>query len=70
MDQTQDSRLPHFHVHIIPKRKGDLGDRGGSDAVYGVIEGEEGNTGKYLNERNERAQGWDRTGCGGEDAEE
>jgi diadenosine tetraphosphate (Ap4A) HIT family hydrolase len=50
--------VPHLYVHIIPRRKGDPGDRGGNDAIYEMMEGEEGNIGKYLNERNERARGW------------
>jgi len=50
--------VPHLHVHIIPRRKGDLDDRGGSDVIYEMMEGEEGNIGKHLNERNERARGW------------
>jgi len=43
--------VPHVHTHIIPRKKADLDDRGGSDAIYGMIEGEEGNIGKHLQER-------------------
>ena len=35
--------VPHSYVHIIPRRKGDLSDRGGNDAIYEMMEGEEGN---------------------------
>lgn len=43
--------VPHVHTHIIPRRKADLDDRGGSDAVYSMLEGDEGNVGKHLRER-------------------
>lgn len=43
--------VPHVHTHIIPRKKADLDDRGGGDAIYGMLEGEEGNVGKYLREK-------------------
>ncbi len=42
--------VPHVHTHIIPRKAEDLEDRGGSDAIYGMLEGEEGNVGKHLRE--------------------
>ncbi|KAJ9635845.1 Dinucleoside triphosphate hydrolase [Coniosporium tulheliwenetii] len=36
--------VPHFHAHVIPRREGDL--EGGGDAVYRLMEGEEGDTGR------------------------
>lgn len=45
--------VPHVHTHIIPRRKADLDDRGGSDAIYDMLEGEEGNVGKQLREWSE-----------------
>ena len=45
--------VPHVHTHIIPRRKADLDDKGGSDAIYDMLEGEEGNVGKQLRERSE-----------------
>ena len=42
--------VPHVHTHIIPRKPEDLEDRGGSDAIYGMLEGEEGNVGKHLRE--------------------
>ena len=39
--------VPHVHAHIIPRKKADLDARGGSDAIYGMLEGEEGNVGKH-----------------------
>ena len=50
--------VPHLHVHVIPRSKSDLDDRGGSDAIYDMMEGEQGNVGKHLNERDERARSW------------
>lgn len=43
--------VPHVHTHIIPRRKADLDDRGGSDAIYGMMDGEEGDIGKPFRER-------------------
>ena len=40
--------VPHVHTHIIPRKNADLDDRGGSDAIYGILEGEEGDVGKHL----------------------
>lgn len=42
--------VPHVHAHIIPRRKADLDASGGSDAIYGLLEGEEGNVGKHQHE--------------------
>ena len=39
--------VPHVHTHIIPRKASDLDDRGGSDAIYGMLDGEEGNIGKH-----------------------
>jgi bis(5'-adenosyl)-triphosphatase len=55
----------HLHVHIIPRTKGDLDDRGGGDAIYDMMDGEEGNVGKHLRERDERTKSW--TGPDAED---
>lgn len=43
--------VPHVHAHIIPRKSGDLDDRGGKDAIYGMMESEEGDLGKSLRER-------------------
>ena len=45
--------VPHVHTHVIPRRKADLDDRGGSDAIHHMLEGEEGNVGKHLREWSE-----------------
>ena len=42
--------VPHVHVHIIPRKSQDLVDRGGQDAIYTLLEGEEGDIGKHLSE--------------------
>ena len=42
--------VPHVHTHIIPRKAEDLEERGGSDAIYGMLEGEEGNVGKHHRE--------------------
>ncbi|RAK99232.1 HIT family protein [Aspergillus ibericus CBS 121593] len=34
--------VPHVHAHVIPRRRGDLDARGGVDAVYELLDGEEG----------------------------
>jgi bis(5'-adenosyl)-triphosphatase len=57
--------VPHLHVHVIPRSKGDLDDRGGTDAIYDMMDGEEGNVGKHLKERDGGVKGWT-----GPDAEE
>ena len=43
--------VPHVHTHIIPRKAADLDDRGGGDAIYGMLDGEEGNVGQHLRER-------------------
>ena len=43
--------VPHLHTHIIPRKHADMDDRGGNDAIYGALEGEEGDVGKHLKER-------------------
>ena len=43
--------VPHVHTHIIPRQRADLEEKGGSDAIYGMMEGEAGDVGKHLRER-------------------
>ncbi|KAL8775364.1 MAG: hypothetical protein Q9209_000372 [Squamulea sp. 1 TL-2023] len=40
--------VPHLHTHIIPRQGSDLDEKGGSDAIYGMLEGEEGDVGRHL----------------------
>ena len=42
--------VPHVHVHIIPRRHADLDHMGGSDAIYQMMDGDEGNIGAHLEE--------------------
>lgn len=37
--------VPHVHVHVIPRTGGDMDGKGGGDAIYGLMDGEEGNLG-------------------------
>jgi bis(5'-adenosyl)-triphosphatase len=43
--------VPHVHTHIIPRKNNDMAHRGGNDAIYGMLEGEEGDVGWHLRER-------------------
>ena len=43
--------VPHVHTHIIPRKQSDLEYKGGSDAIYGMLEGEDGDIGRQLYER-------------------
>ena len=45
--------VSHVHAHIIPRKKADLEHRGGSDAIYIMLEGEEGDVGSHLRHRAE-----------------
>ena len=40
--------VPHVHTHIIPRRPADLADRGGSDAIYEMLDGDEGDISSHL----------------------
>lgn len=40
--------MPHVHVHIIPRQKGDMDSRGGGDRLYEMMDGEEGNVGGQM----------------------
>lgn len=43
--------VPHVHTHIIPRRKADLDHRGGTDAIYDMLDGEEGDIGRIQREK-------------------
>lgn len=43
--------VPHVHTHIIPRKKADLDDRGGGDAVYQMMESEDGDIGRQMRQR-------------------
>jgi len=44
--------VPHVHTHIIPRKKADLDHRGGPDAIYGMMDGSEGDIGEQLRNMN------------------
>ncbi|KAJ5548041.1 Histidine triad (HIT) protein [Penicillium frequentans] len=48
--------VPHVHAHIIPRKAADLDHRGGTDAVYDMLDGEEGDVGKAF----KKAEGGER----------
>jgi diadenosine tetraphosphate (Ap4A) HIT family hydrolase len=39
--------VPHVHVHVIPRKPGDMDSRGGGDAIYEMMEGSEGNIAQH-----------------------
>ena len=39
--------VPHIHTHIIPRKRSDLDDKGGSDAIYRMLDGSEGDIGMH-----------------------
>lgn len=43
--------VPHVHVHVIPRQKGDMDKRGGKDAIYDELEGEAGDVGSHQAQR-------------------
>ncbi|KAH6612044.1 HIT-like domain-containing protein [Boeremia exigua] len=46
--------VPHVHAHIIPRKKDDLEHRGGTDAIYEMMESEEAHLGNQMKQK-ERA---------------
>ena len=48
--------VPHVHTHIIPRKNADLDHKGGSDAIYSMMDGEEGDIGRHMKEATERSQ--------------
>lgn len=40
--------VPHVHTHVIPRKRADLDHLGGTDAVYDLLDGEEGDVGAHL----------------------
>jgi bis(5'-adenosyl)-triphosphatase len=45
--------VAHVHAHIIPRKRADLDHRGGMDAVYGLLDGEEGDLRRAFGEGKE-----------------
>ncbi|KAE8149122.1 HIT-like domain-containing protein [Aspergillus avenaceus] len=48
--------VPHVHAHVIPRKRADLDARGGTDKVYEMLDGEEGDLGRHLEERDGRGR--------------
>jgi bis(5'-adenosyl)-triphosphatase len=65
--------VPHVHVHVIPRQKGDYDDKGGGDKLYDAMDGEEGNVGKAFLEmqrrRDQMATNRQRDFAGGPDSD-
>lgn len=40
--------VPHVHVHVIPRQRGDMDASGGGDRLYEMMDGEEGNIGREM----------------------
>ena len=49
--------VPHVHAHIIPRKKDDLADAGGTDAVYALMESDEGDLTRQFAERDAHVAG-------------
>ena len=49
--QDAGQSVPHVHAHNIPRKRADLDDRGGTDAIYDLMDGEEGDIGKQLRQQ-------------------
>lgn len=43
--------VPHVHAHIIPRKSEDLKERGGTDAIYELMQSDEGDLGKQFAEK-------------------
>jgi bis(5'-adenosyl)-triphosphatase len=43
--------VPHVHAHIIPRKRDDLHDQGGTDAIYEMMESEDADLGRQLKEK-------------------
>ena len=42
--------VPHVHTHLIPRKKADLDHKGDKDVIYDMLEGEDGNIGRQMQE--------------------
>jgi bis(5'-adenosyl)-triphosphatase len=48
--------VPHVHAHIIPRKKDDLEHKGGTDAIYDMMQSEEAHLGNQMREKEKAAQ--------------
>lgn len=42
--------VPHVHAHVIPRKRKDLDHLGGTDAIYEMLDGNEGDVGRIQRE--------------------
>jgi bis(5'-adenosyl)-triphosphatase len=68
--------VSHVHCHVIPRKGGDLDDRGGNDAIYDMLDGQEGDLGAHQRDleiekssREDHLRGGDRQDFAKPDAE-
>ncbi|KIW95618.1 uncharacterized protein Z519_04203 [Cladophialophora bantiana CBS 173.52] len=64
--------VPHVHVHVIPRQRGDYDDKGGGDRIYDAMDGEEGDLGKAFLEMRRMKDGKVKSGreaLGGPDSD-
>jgi bis(5'-adenosyl)-triphosphatase len=48
--------VPHVHAHVIPRKKADLEEKGGTDAIYEMMESEDADLNKQLAEKERTAR--------------
>lgn len=48
--------VPHVHAHIIPRKRDDLKAKGGTDAIYEMMESEDADLAKQLAQKEKAAQ--------------
>jgi bis(5'-adenosyl)-triphosphatase len=48
--------VPHVHAHIIPRKKADLEEKGGTDVIYEMMESEDADLNKQLQEKERTAR--------------
>lgn len=48
--------VPHVHVHVIPRKEGDMDSKGGGDKIYEMLEGEEGDVGSHLRQHKQHEE--------------
>jgi bis(5'-adenosyl)-triphosphatase len=48
--------VPHVHAHIIPRKRDDLEEKGGTDAIYGMMESDDADLNKLLKAKENAAK--------------
>lgn len=43
--------VPHVHAHIIPRKKDDLEEKGGTDAIYAMMESDDADLSRQLEQK-------------------